>query len=406
MLSQRQIKILYILWPSPSKDDLILKKINEMTIKMGDDWKVFALKGNLDSKSLSKLNLTCPSEFHPVNLFGSHKNILSRIIYHISCITKGVKLVKKEDIDVITQHDGHIEYGIIAFIISRLTHRKCLIRVNEDTLIPLIYFLRSSNNQLLRNPIIQNLASILYRRIESFFFNHVDWIITHGPMDYQKIRDLTNKITFVPLWVDIEKFTRFDEDKRLKIKSQFNIAQNTKIILFVGRLHPEKGIRTLFKAVNLLPDKNFQVLMVYSYYQYKAEFEQLAKNLGISEKTSFLGYFNNEELPKLYNIADVYVLPSLREQWSNSIMESMACRTPVIATNVGANPYLIVDDKTGFLFSPNDSKLLSEKIRLILENPSLANRLAENALIEVKKYDKDAVGESYKRVISLLVRSK
>jgi len=146
--------------------------------------------------------------------------------------------------------------------------------------------------------------------------------------------------------------------------------------------------------------------MVYSYYQYKAEFEQLAKNLGISEKTSFLGYFNNEELPKLYNIADVYVLPSLREQWSNSIMESMACRTPVIATNVGANPYLIVDDKTGFLFSPNDSKLLSEKIRLILENPSLANRLAENALIEVKKYDKDAVGESYKRVISLLVRSK
>lgn len=403
MQTKRPIKILYILWPSPSKNDLILKKINEMTIKMDDSWKVYGFKGNLDLPSLSQLKLACPSEFYPIKIFGSHKNIISRIIYHLTCIIKGVKLVRKENIDVITQHDGHLEYGIIAFIISRLTHRKCLIRINEDTLIPLIYFLRSSNNFLLKKLFIQNFASKFYRKFESLFLNHVDWIITHGPMDYQKIKKFTNRITFVPLWVDTEKFTRFDQAERLKIKSKFNIPQNTKVILFVGRLHPEKGIKTLFESIKLIAD-NVQVLMVYSYSQYKAEFIHLANKLGISEKITFLGYINNEELPKLYNIADVYVLPSLREQWSNSIMESMSCKTPVIATNVGGNPYLIVDNETGFLVPPNNPYILAKKIQLVLENSSLSNRLTENGLIEAKKYDKETIGESYKKVFNLLIK--
>ena len=96
--------------------------------------------------------------------------------------------VSEENIHVITQHDGHLEYGMVAYIVSRLTHRKCLIRVNEDTLIPLIFFLKSSGNYVFKSKTILKIVAFAYRRIEHVFFKHVDWIVTHGPMDYQKIK--------------------------------------------------------------------------------------------------------------------------------------------------------------------------------------------------------------------------
>jgi glycosyltransferase involved in cell wall biosynthesis len=381
--------------------------MSEISVKMDEQWKIFALKGNLSKDTSKELKLACPSEFIPVDLFGSHRNVLSRLIYHLTCIVKGVKLVKKENIDVITQHDAHIEYGLVAYVISRLTHRKCVIRVNEDTLIPLIYFLQSSNNSLLKSPITQKLASVLYRRVESSFFNHVDWIVTHGPMDYEKIKKQTGKISFIPLWVDIQTFKRQDQKTNEAVKQKLGIPNNVKVILFVGRLHPEKGIKTLFEALKQINNLNFLVLMVYSFSQYKKEYELLAQKLGIAEKIRFLGFFPNSELPKLYNIADLSVLPSLREQWSNTIMESMACRTPVIATKVGANPYLITDNITGFLVPPNNSAFLAEKLNLVLntENSALIDQVTRDAFLEVQKYDKDSVGELYKQTIHFLLKN-
>jgi glycosyltransferase involved in cell wall biosynthesis len=382
-----------------------LKKLAEIAIKMDDNWKIFALKGNLPKHSIDKLKLPCPSEFHSVNMFGSHKNVLFRFAYFLSCIVKGVNLVERENIDVITQHDGHLEYGIAAYIISRITHRKCLIRVNEDTLIPLIFFLKSSNFPLLKWNAFLRIITSTYRAIERVFFKHVDWIVTQGPMDYQKIKLYTNKITFVPLWVDMKKFKRFDDETIAYLKEKYVIPEDVKILLFVGRLHPEKGVPTLLKALKRVDDVKTLLLMVYSFSAYKAEYERLTERLGISKKIRFIGYVPNSELPSFYNIADVCILPSIREQWSNTIMESMACETPIIATAVGANPYLVVDGESGFLIPPNDYESLARKIQFVFENPTLVRQITQTALSEIKVYDEDRVGELYKTVIGNLLKT-
>jgi glycosyltransferase involved in cell wall biosynthesis len=404
-LVNKQTKILFILWPSPANPDLLQKKLEEIAIKMDDKWKIFALKGNLPKHSVDKLKLPCPSEFHSVKMFGSHKNILFRFAYFLSCITAGVHLVKKENIDVITQHDGHLEYGIAAYIISRITHRKCLIRVNEDTLIPLIFFLKSSNIPLLARDSFLKIISSTYRAIERVFFSRVDWIVTHGPMDYQKIKLFTNKITFVPLWVDIRKFRRFDDETIAKLKEKYVIPQDMKILLFVGRLHPEKGVPTLLKALKRVQEENTLLLMIYSFSAYKLEYESLSERLGISKKIRFIGYVPHNELPSFYNIADVCILPSIREQWSNTIMESMACETPIIATNVGANPYLVEDGKSGFLIQPNDNENLAQKINFVFGNPILIKTITQSALTEIIAYDVNNIGELYKTVIKNLLEA-
>jgi glycosyltransferase involved in cell wall biosynthesis len=367
---------------------------------MDKNWKVFIMRG----RPINMSGLPCLLEFCTVSYLGSQNSVLSRVLYLLSCVVKGVKLVKDENIPVITQHDGHAEYGIVAYVISRLTHRKCLMRINEDTLIPLLFFLRSSSDPIFKSSTVLKAVAYIYRSVENFLFKHVDWIATHGPMDYERIKKINNKITFVPLWIDTKKFRRTDEDSIRKLREQLTIGKDVKVILFVGRLHPEKGIQTLMEALAMLKVKKFLLLMVYYYaYNYKEKYERLVKRLRLSDKVRFLGYISHNDLPKYYSASDLYVLPSIREQWSNTIMEAMACKTPVIATEVGANPYLIFDGQTGFLVPANDPLSLAQKIGFALNNPDLIARITETAANEIKAYDKDKVGKLYTRVVKRLI---
>lgn len=399
----RPVKILLTVAPFDPMlfPDLMTKKLNEIAVKMDGGWKLFVITGY----STNQVKLRCQLEFRTAPIIGSPKSVLTRIIYLFGCILKGLELAKNEKVHIMTQHDGHLEYGMVAYIVSRLTHRKCLIRVNEDTLIPLIFFLKRSENYFFRSNITLKVVSIIYRKIEHMFFKHVDWIITHGPMDYQKIKEITDKITFVPLWVDTKKFKRTNKITVEKLRQKLGIADNVKVLLFVGRLHPEKDLETLLKALKIIKNKNILLLIIYSVAEYKDKYQILAKQLGVSDKVHFVGYIPHDDLPKWYSMADVYILPSIREEWSNTIMESMACETPVIATNVGGNRFQIREGKTGFLVPPRDPWTLAQKIQFVLENPDIARQVTKKALSEIKKYDKDSVGNLYINVIKNLIKS-
>jgi glycosyltransferase involved in cell wall biosynthesis len=377
------------------------KKLDEIAGRMDKNWKIFVLTGY----SSNRVKLPCQLEFHTVPIIGSRKSVLTRIAYLLSCIPEGVRLVKDENIHIVTQHDGHLEYGMVAYIISRLTHRRCLIRVNEDTLIPLVFFLKRSGNYLFRSNSVLKMVALVYRKVERVFFRHVDWVITHGPMDYQEIRKITDRITLVPLWVDTKKFRRVDEVIIEELREKLSVANDMKILLFVGRLHPEKGLESLFEALKMIKNKEIVLLIVYSISEYKEEYQTLAEQLGISDRIRFVGYISHDDMPKYYCVADAYVLPSIREEWSNTIMEAMACETPVIATNVGGNQYQVTEGETGFLVPPRDPWALAQRIQFVLENPDAAKQAARRAVDEIKKYDKGNIGDLYTTVIKNLIKS-
>ena len=83
----------------------------------------------------------------------------------------------------------------------------------------------------------------------------------------------------------------------------------------------------------------------------------------------------------------------------------MACKTPVIATDVGGNPYLIAEGETGFLVPLNDPWSLANKISFVLENPDLVQQVTERAANELRKYNKDRIGELYKSVVNNLIKN-
>jgi len=396
------IKLLFILNPREGSNPLLTKKLSEITIKMDRNWKVYAISG---SENFShSMNLRCPFELYTVSKIGSSKGPFMMILYLIFCILKGIRLVREKKIHVIMCKGGHSYLGLVAYIISRLTNRRCIIRVSSDFLLPLLFFLRDSGNPIFKNKAVLTMISFVYRRIEIYIFKHADWVVTHGPGDFERIREVTDRVTFVPLWIDLEKFRPMDKESIKKLKSKFIDEKDGRILLFVGRLHPAKDVATVLRALKIISGIYDNILLILvGTGDYEEEYKQMARRLGIINKTLFLGYVPHDELPKYYNVADIYILTSFHEQWSNTIMEAMACKVPVIASDSGSNPYLISEGETGFLVPVQNPTSLAQKIEFVLKNTNWTKKVCEKAFNEIKRYNKDEIAELHKSVITNVI---
>lgn len=165
-------------------------------------------------------------------------------------------------------------------------------------------------------------------------------------------------------------------------------TNSTPRVLFLGRLDYEKHIHNLLKAVAMLPKRlNTQVEIVGDGGERK-NLENLALELGIAKQVKFLGHITEEELPKAYERATLFAMPSIAELQSIATMEAMASGRPVVAANAMALPHLVHDGDNGYLFEPDDVQEFSEKLKLILTaDQAELDRLSENSLYLIQSHD-------------------
>jgi glycosyltransferase involved in cell wall biosynthesis len=125
-------------------------------------------------------------------------------------------------------------------------------------------------------------------------------------------------------------------------------------ILFLGRLDYEKQVHNLLRAVALLPRKlNAQVEIVGDGGE-REYLENLALELGIKKQVEFRGHISDQELPKAYERATLFAMPSIAELQSIATMEAMASGRPIVAADAMALPHLVHDGDNGYLFPPDD----------------------------------------------------
>ena len=173
---------------------------------------------------------------------------------------------------------------------------------------------------------------------------------------------------------------------------QKRIDERENIVLFVGRLHPIKGLTFLFLAMKELTHEipDIRLLIVGS-----GPLEPIVRKL--SSKHDFIHYLgskSSEELPKYYNTAKVFVLPSIHEPFGMVLAEAMACGTPVIGSNIEGIPYVIGD--AGITVAPKNYKALKRAIKSILKNEDLAKTLSRKGRKRVEKlFSYETVAEKY-----------
>lgn len=176
---------------------------------------------------------------------------------------------------------------------------------------------------------------------------------------------------------------KYADDKKIKEGKKQNI------ILYVGKLVPEKGPQTLLRASAKI-DITYKVIIVGDGW-FRAELEGLARELKIGDRVSFLGVQNTQQLRRLYQKAKVLVIPSIiPESFCLVGLESLFFQVPVVAFDVGSVSAWLKDGENGFLVKPGSTNELAEKTELILKNEGMRKELGHNGNIYVKeKYSEE-----------------
>jgi len=166
-----------------------------------------------------------------------------------------------------------------------------------------------------------------------------------------------------------------------------------KQIIFAGRLSNEKGIDSLIKIAKNLPIEINLIILG------SGPEEKKITDLVASQKNiHYFGYKNNDQTIALIRGSDILIQPSLNEGISSTILEAMACKTIIIATNVGGNNDLIENNINGYLIESNSVELFVNKIENIFENMELKQSLTDQAFKTVKEYDWNQVGKIYLKI--------
>jgi glycogen(starch) synthase len=168
-------------------------------------------------------------------------------------------------------------------------------------------------------------------------------------------------------------------------------------VLFVGRLAPQKGVRTLLAATGLLEDPSAQVLLVRDGPERPA-LEREAERIGVGDRLRFEGFVAHDRLPAVLAYADLLVWPSIYEELGTVLLEAMQAALPIVASRTGGIPDVIEDGVNGLLVSPGDPEALARAIDRLLAERDLARRLSEEAQERAKDYDWEVLAERVLRV--------
>ncbi len=149
-----------------------------------------------------------------------------------------------------------------------------------------------------------------------------------------------------------------------------------RIILYVGRLDPEKGVDVLVRAFALLGAEAGDLrLVIAGEGQRLQELQQLAEEVGLEEKVTFLGYVSHTALAAVYRAAELVVVPSLYEPFGMVALEAMAAGRPVVATEIGGLSEIVVLERTGLLVAAGDERALAAGMDRVLREPGLSAAL-------------------------------
>jgi glycosyltransferase involved in cell wall biosynthesis len=195
--------------------------------------------------------------------------------------------------------------------------------------------------------------------------------------------------------VDTQRFSP-SKETRIAMRKELSLPEESFVIGTVGRLVPIKDQQTLLKAAALLSRSGIdaRVLLVGSGPERERLQGQAAGAL--EGRVCFAG--DSSRVPEMLNAMDVFVLPSLNEGMSNTLLEAMACGLPVLATSAGGNPEIIEDNVNGCLFTPGDVEWLANKLKLLARDPTLVHQLgtaARNRAIE--SFSLSRMLETYRR---------
>ena len=197
--------------------------------------------------------------------------------------------------------------------------------------------------------------------------------------------------------VDLERFHSYSALGAIHRKYHLPIQP---IVMYVGRIDTDKSVEVLVRAIPRVLESCTARFVFIGDGGETAKLKKLVEELGISWAVSFLGWVHHDsaDLPRLYQIASMFAIPSAIETQSIVTLEALASGLPVVAANAAALPELVRDGENGYLFPPGDSEAMADKICRILGDKNLRDKMGKKSLEIVCNH---GCGKSFERFENL-----
>lgn len=211
------------------------------------------------------------------------------------------------------------------------------------------------------------------------------------------------KIAVIPNGIDLSEFANLPPNGSFKRK--LGLEKNTRILLYLGRIHRIKGVDILIRAYANIVERldNLKLVIAGPDDGYLSEIENLIRKLEIENRVLVTGPLYERDKFEAYVDAETYVLPSRYEIWGMTILEAVACGTPVILTeNCGVADYL--GNEVGLVTKPS-IRSLSESLLEILLDDKTQQFFRDNCKTVVKKFNISTIGAEFEELYKNLVNN-
>jgi D-inositol-3-phosphate glycosyltransferase len=228
-----------------------------------------------------------------------------------------------------------------------------------------------------------------------------DRIVAATPAELAQLQWLyqadTRKVVVIPPGVDLGHFYPISPDEA---KEFVGIEPESRMLLFVGRIEPLKGIDTLIQAIadmrlkGVFEENKLSLAVIggdpdvspEATSAEMARLQAMREQFGVQDLVAFLGRRSQDTLPYYYSAAEAVVVPSFYESFGMVALEAMACGTPVVASEVGGLAFLVQDEVTGFTVPSDEPDALSLRLTELINKPSLRERMGSQAANFAQEY--------------------
>jgi glycosyltransferase involved in cell wall biosynthesis len=227
-------------------------------------------------------------------------------------------------------------------------------------------------------------------------YDRVVFLYRRALEEVEKFSVSRERAYVIPNGVDVDKYSQSSDLDQLRAKLSLN--NDEKVLLFVGRLAKVKRVEILIALTKSLVNDGFKIkTVIVGDGPSRGYYEELAKSL--TRNVTFVGQVPHKEVSKYYNIADVFVLPSLSEGLPTVCLEASAAGKPCVATYVNGVPDIVIHGHTGYLVEKSDLPSYERYVRLLLEDEDLCGFMGRNAAKFVKEnFSWDVVTKKYEEI--------
>jgi glycosyltransferase involved in cell wall biosynthesis len=252
---------------------------------------------------------------------------------------------------------------------------------------------------------------IPFRQLEQWVLQSSQFAfpISYSVENVLKAKNCQAKCCVLPLGIDPNIY--FPQTGYTQLSTQWHSGIDEVTIGFLGRIVPEKGLKTLLLALHQIKHISWKLVMAGS-GSYESDMKGLAKELGLGDRVLFLGYIPHPEAPQYLSAFDILVLPSetqpnWKEQFGRVIIEAMACGTPVIGSDSGEIPYLIKATGGGLIFPEGQPSHLASCLKQLISDQNLRALLAtQGQKVVLEQYTVSSIVQRFTQTIEQCISSK